>query len=1546
MKIRFEIPILFTFIFVMCVFGFSAEFPAEAQPLFNEVMASNSSSIMDEDGEFPDWIEIYNPGDTSIDLTGFGLSDSPDNPYKWIFPNYLILPKQHLLVFASGKDKITKPSHWETVIDRGDEWRYIVGTSEPPDSWHSVGFDDSGWESGPTSIGSKSNDATIIPKSISFYLRKTFEIDAIEDITHCLLQIDYQDGFVAYINGHEIARSNVEGTPPSYDQKAITVAAGGTPKVFEMENIKSILHSGENVLAVQVHKKILSLSTSVIPYMTLGMFHPPENPTGVPGYLDFSIRNFNLHSNFKISSDGEPLVLTDPDGALSDSVYANIGETDISFGRMSDGNEKWVLFFDSTPGESNTTEGYQGVTDTLVEMSLPGGFYDGSIAVELTTASPMSEIRYTLDSTEPIASSPLYSYGLTVSSTTVIRARAFEPGKLPGEINTATYIVNDDHPETDVAEYFITCKSEDFDYLYANYEENTYVPVTITYKGKLWSQVGMRIRGDDSRQLPKKSLKLKFSGEPFQFGSDMLNFNAEYYDRSYISQYLTSRLMRESGHPVFKSEHARVYLNGKYLGLYLRIENIDEYFLEANNLDPEGNLYKATVDRACLGVYDIPDSVWEKKTNADEGITDLLDLIDRINTVPDKDYFAFANEHLDYEKMVNMVSLHILFAHGSTYYHNYFMYHDIHGTGKWMMFPWDMDKTFGQNYTYHYPYQRSSPSFYPDNPFHERAVLNETILNDIRARINEFSETIFDKDYLYGIIDSLHTVLESSVREDITDAINDIGTWNAELDDRREYAEKRIDNLNNQFENFPRPFRVEPTPEIVTETPTLVWHPSRDPNGDPITYIVKYSHNSDLYTDITVVKGIADTTYTFPNELEPGTYYWKIVAEDGNKIFTRDYNSWDDESFLCEGFNSVNVFTIVEKSIIPASIDGDVVLTQASSPYYVNENATVKPGGSLTVEPGVEIILSEAVNVYVHGTISMNGSFGDPIIVQSSSESTRWGAICIENAPGISTFSHVVISDASSGPDYWRYRAAVSGESSRLVLENVRFENNLDCIATESGSLSVRNCVFAESNKLQHVHVDGGTAIVENSEFHSNFEGDSIDMNGVIDGSVSNNLFVSIKDDGIDIGSRSVNMTITGNRIYGCADKGISIGENSYGIDISRNIITDSLIGIAVKDSSTAVIDHNTLYNNDTSISLYSKDTPYGGDVIVTNSIISQSVTAALSADEKSTITVSYSLSDGEQLPGTGNLFASPDFYSPGNNDFRLKSSSLAIDSGNPENNPDIDGSRNDMGAVPYMDSELSIVINEINYNSSNDFNTGDWIEIYNSGECSVELTGWVIKDGNDNNTFEFPENTNIGSDEYLVICRNDLLFGKFYPEIKNHIGDLGFGFDSGSELIRLLNSGNVIVDSLTYFDSSPWPVEPDGGGSTLALKNPLESNNRPENWAASAGHGSPGEVNDMFSGIHETTESETLTAFVLGQNYPNPFNPMTTIPFKLPKSCRVMIHIYSITGQRIANVLDVTLPAGNHQAVFNADHLPSGMYFYRIESDGFRETKSMLFLK
>ena len=86
------------------ILPFSAQ-PQADVPLINEVMAANRSVLADEDGDYSDWIEIYNPGTQAINLSGWSLSDDPEQPDKWPFPDRTLAGGEYLVVFASGKHR-------------------------------------------------------------------------------------------------------------------------------------------------------------------------------------------------------------------------------------------------------------------------------------------------------------------------------------------------------------------------------------------------------------------------------------------------------------------------------------------------------------------------------------------------------------------------------------------------------------------------------------------------------------------------------------------------------------------------------------------------------------------------------------------------------------------------------------------------------------------------------------------------------------------------------------------------------------------------------------------------------------------------------------------------------------------------------------------------------------------------------------------------------------------------------------------------------------------------------------------------------------------------------------------------------------------------------------------------------------------------------------------------------------------------------------------------------------------------------------------------
>jgi hypothetical protein len=83
-----------------------------------------------------------------------------------------------------------------------------------------------------------------------------------------------------------------------------------------------------------------------------------------------------------------------------------------------------------------------------------------------------------------------------------------------------------------------------------------------------------------------------------------------------------------------------------------------------------------------------------------------------------------------------------------------------------------------------------------------------------------------------------------------------------------------------------------------------------------------------------------------------------------------------------------------------------------------------------------------------------------------------------------------------------------------------------------------------------------------------------------------------------------------------------------------------------------------------------------------------------------------------------------------------------------------------------------------------------------------------------------------------------------------------------------------------------------------------------------------------------------------LKQNYPNPFNPMTQIEFGIPKNKFVKITVFDITGREIEKLINQELNAGTYKVEFNGDSYPSGMYFYKLETDGFSETRKMVLIK
>lgn len=95
-----------------------------------------------------------------------------------------------------------------------------------------------------------------------------------------------------------------------------------------------------------------------------------------------------------------------------------------------------------------------------------------------------------------------------------------------------------------------------------------------------------------------------------------------------------------------------------------------------------------------------------------------------------------------------------------------------------------------------------------------------------------------------------------------------------------------------------------------------------------------------------------------------------------------------------------------------------------------------------------------------------------------------------------------------------------------------------------------------------------------------------------------------------------------------------------------------------------------------------------------------------------------------------------------------------------------------------------------------------------------------------------------------------------------------------------------------------------------------------------------------------EQISSTLPKEFRLRQNYPNPFNPSTTIQFALPKFTSVRLKVFDLLGREVTTLVDEELQPGEYKVTFEAEGLPSGVYFYQIQAKGFVRTKKLMLLK
>lgn len=435
-----------------------------------------------------------------------------------------------------------------------------------------------------------------------------------------------------------------------------------------------------------------------------------------------------LHTNFKLSADGEYLGLIASDG---ETVVSDFGERfpgqfeDVSYGEGIFG----VGYFSSpTPGAENSGGTPAGPDFRLVFEGAPrpdpGDGLD--ILAEVAGAASVRliyKINFEDEVVLPMTNTGGLDYtaripGAEAGDLIRWRYEATAESGLPSR--SPAFRDRDNSPEffgTVVKDPSVVSEAPVFEWFirpdrYTRLLSFQTVRGGVYYLGEFYDNVEFTIHGQSTAFFAKKSFNIDFnSGRGFRWkGQERrvkdIDLIANWGDKSKSRLPLAFEVMRDAGVPTHFAFSVRVQQNGEFFSVADLVEDADDRCLERAGLNPDGVLYKAYDN--LLRPEDLGgDDGMTKKTRKDEPNDDLHAFVAGINQ-EGVDRWDYIYDNVDLPMTINTLASLVINMQTDMFDKNYYLYRDTGGTNEWALLPWDMDLTFGRDF-------RSATGGYFDN---------------------------------------------------------------------------------------------------------------------------------------------------------------------------------------------------------------------------------------------------------------------------------------------------------------------------------------------------------------------------------------------------------------------------------------------------------------------------------------------------------------------------------------------------------------------------------------------------------------------------------------------------------------------------------------------------------------------------------------------------------------------------------------------------------------------------------------------------------------
>ncbi|MDP8241101.1 MAG: CotH kinase family protein [Candidatus Hatepunaea meridiana] len=843
---------------------------------------------------------------------------------------------------------------------------------------------------------------------------------------------------------------------------------------------------------------------------------------------------------------------------------------------------------------------------------------------------------------------------------------------------TLLLLISNPLQSLELRSYYIDCDPDEFTYIIDHPQETREIDCSFEYNHQVRHNVRFRLRGESSRTYRKKSFKLNFDANDRFFGRDKMNLVSGWTDSSFCREFFAYDFYHQAGLPASNVWFVRLYVNNRYIGLYIDVEQIDEHYLVQADFPRDATIFKADGNGCLLRSTDDFERNWEKKTNVETGFYDLHRLIKWLENVPDEIFFDGLEHYFNRQELARVIAVNGIIANTSTYYHNYYLIHNLDQDGKWQMLPWDMD------YTFYYRYNHGTPGFLEcghwmmgTNILIVRCWCDWQMREIIFDHICGLVDSVFVEDYYRTFVDTLEDLLYDAVDEDTLKQYSTEQFVNA-VRAFPEITAGRGARMADKMENYPLPFDLR-SAVVTPDGVFFSWDPTTVPNVSDILYKITLSHSANFPADDVSYITDIESPYLLYDQIDPGQYYWRVEAK-----------SADNKRTSCLSYNSA--FAVRENAFRGTTIMDPIVeattWTVEGSPYRLPEGLTIEADAVLTIESGVVVGIGPDQDVTIEGGLTAIGTRSDSIHFMRLDPLRSWHFIDADHPTDPIRLCFTAISGGyylvmchnaqlnvfdSSLRNAWR---AIEAWDTPIHLERVHFENfTEEVVATHNSTSIIRSCHFAYG------------PVNRESQ-------DMLDFNDTRDLLVERCEFYYCDDEAIDL-DRVRHARIINNRITGNRGSGISIAGWDADVYIANNIITDCVGGIAVNNHSGVQLYNNILAFNDEGLIVGYEDD--GGGAYVRNTVLWRNGTQIV-LGVNAALDIAYSMIQGPRVyPGAGNLRLNANFIDQWNRNFELREDSPLIDAGYGTNHPSLDyydARRVDMpfvnntgaGAIRYVD--------------------------------------------------------------------------------------------------------------------------------------------------------------------------------------------------------------------------------------------------------------------